>query len=269
MCWDSLAVSLPIVFHLIRRMPQGEFQFSSLMFLSPSPPRLTRRSRLENILLLLLRGAVLSLLAFAFARPFLRQQVPPGPTDADQRRVAIVVDTSASMRRGDLWQQATAMVDKVVGECRPLDQIALFACDDALRPLASFEDLARVTPAQRQAVVSGRIRSAKPTWAGTQLGRGLMDAVEIVNNVGEATERQNRIARRVVLVSDMQQGSRLERAGRLSVAGRRRARPAAGATRANDECRTASAGRPAGSRHGGGRRRAASARIERRGFDVR
>ncbi len=202
-------ISLPIIFHLIRRMPRGDFQFSSLMFLSPSPPRLTRRSRLENILLLLLRGAVLSLLAFAFARPFLRQQVPPGPTDADQRRVAIVVDTSASMRRGDLWQQATTMVDKVVGECRPQDQIALFACDDALRPLASFEDLSRVTPAQRQAVVSGRIRSAKPTWAGTSLGRGLMDAVEIVNNVGEATERQNRIARRVVLISDMQQGSRL------------------------------------------------------------
>jgi hypothetical protein len=203
------AISLPIIFHLIRRMPRGEFQFSSLMFLSPSPPRLTRRSRLENILLLLLRGAVLSLLAFAFARPFMRQEVPPGPTDADQRRVAIVVDTSASMRRGDLWQQATAMVDKVVGECRPQDQIALFVCDDALRPLASFEDLARVTPAQRQAVMSGRVRSAKPTWAGTALGRGLMDAVEIVNNVAETADQQNRVARRVVLVSDMQQGSRL------------------------------------------------------------
>ena len=51
-----LAVSLPIVFHLIRRTPQGRQVFSSLMFLSPSPPRLTRRSRLDNILLLILRG---------------------------------------------------------------------------------------------------------------------------------------------------------------------------------------------------------------------
>jgi hypothetical protein len=203
------AISLPIIFHLIRRMPRGDFQFSSLMFLSPSPPRLTRRSRLENILLLLLRGAVLSLLAIAFARPFLRQAVPPGPTEADQRRVAIVVDTSASMRRGDLWQQATAIVDKVVSECRPYDQIALFACDDTLRPLASFEDLSSVAPAQRQALVSGRIRSVKPAWAGTSLGRGLMDAMEIVNNVAETADGKNRIARRVVLVSDMQQGSRL------------------------------------------------------------
>src|SRR6476620_2268058 len=101
-----LAVSLPILFHLIRRTPRGEFNFSSLMFLSPSPPRLTRRSRLDNVLLLLLRGLVIGLLAIAFARPFLRQTDPAQATNAERQRVAIVVDTSASMRRGDLWTQA-------------------------------------------------------------------------------------------------------------------------------------------------------------------
>ena len=67
----ALAIAAPIVFHLIRRTPRGEVPFSSLMFLSPSPPRLTRRSRLDHWLLLLLRAAALCLLAFAFARPFL------------------------------------------------------------------------------------------------------------------------------------------------------------------------------------------------------
>jgi hypothetical protein len=204
-----LAVSLPVIFHLIRRMPRGEFQFSSLMFLSPSPPRLTRRSRLENILLLVLRAAVLSLLAFAFARPFLRQAVPAAENSADVERVAIVVDTSASMRRGDLWQQALAAVEKAVSECQPLDQIALFTCDDVLRPLVGFEELSQIPPAQRRSALSSRLQSTEPTWAGTALGRGLMDAVEIVTNVSEATQRGNRIGRRVVLVSDMQQGSRL------------------------------------------------------------
>jgi hypothetical protein len=55
-----LAVSLPLVLHLVRRAPRGRFTFSSLMFLSPSPPRLTRRSRLDHLLLLLLRPAVLA-----------------------------------------------------------------------------------------------------------------------------------------------------------------------------------------------------------------
>ena len=67
------AVIAPLVFHLIRRSPRGEVPFSSLMFLTPTPPRLTRRSRLDHLLLLLLRAAALCLLAFAFARPFLRQ----------------------------------------------------------------------------------------------------------------------------------------------------------------------------------------------------
>ena len=42
------AISLPLLFHLIRRTPRGRQAFSSLMFLSPSPPRLTRRSRLDH-----------------------------------------------------------------------------------------------------------------------------------------------------------------------------------------------------------------------------
>ncbi len=203
-----LAVSLPVIFHLIRRMPRGRFPFSSLMFLSPSPPRLTRRSRLENILLLILRGAVLSLLAFAFARPFLRQQMPLESGNAERSRVAVIVDTSASMRRGDLWQQAIARVDEVMAEGRPFDQVAVFTCDATLRPLIGFEDMSQVEPAQRRGLVAARLQSVSPTWAATHLGQGLMDAVEIVNNDSGVANERGRVARRVVLISDMQQGSR-------------------------------------------------------------
>ena len=59
----GLAVGLPIVFHLIRRTTREQKVFSSLMFLLPTPPRLTKRSRLENWLLLLLRCLALGLLA--------------------------------------------------------------------------------------------------------------------------------------------------------------------------------------------------------------
>ena len=57
------AISLPLIFHLIRRSPRGQVVFSSLMFLSRSPPRLTRRSRLDQWLLFLLRALAILLLA--------------------------------------------------------------------------------------------------------------------------------------------------------------------------------------------------------------
>ena len=106
-----LGLSLPVLLHLIRRRPRGQYAFSSLMFLSPSPPRLTRKSRLDQILLLLLRAAALALLALAFARPFLREADRLGLGDTVHRKVAILVDTSASMRRGEMWDQTLKQAD--------------------------------------------------------------------------------------------------------------------------------------------------------------
>ena len=54
----ALAVAAPILFHLIRQTSKEQTNFSSLMFLLPVPPRVTKRSRLEHLLLLLLRSRI-------------------------------------------------------------------------------------------------------------------------------------------------------------------------------------------------------------------
>ena len=64
-----VALSLPIAFHLLKKSIRKEMRFSSLIFLRQTPPRLTRRSRVENWWLLILRALILTLLIFAFARP--------------------------------------------------------------------------------------------------------------------------------------------------------------------------------------------------------
>src|SRR6266699_3048759 len=93
----ALAVALPVVFHLIRRTTREKTVFSSLMFLMPTPPRVTRRSRLENIFLLILRCLVLCLLALGFARPFVQKPMVPDPAGAG-KKIIVLVDRSASMR---------------------------------------------------------------------------------------------------------------------------------------------------------------------------
>ena len=65
----GLAIALPVVFHLVRRSSREKLEFSSLMFLKPTLPRMTRRNRLEHIFLLLLRCLAIGLLAFRNITP--------------------------------------------------------------------------------------------------------------------------------------------------------------------------------------------------------
>lgn len=209
----ALAVAAPIVFHLIRRAPKGEVRFSSLMFLAPSPPRLSKRSRLDQLLLLLLRATALTLLALAFARPFLRQPARLDSGEAERRRVAILVDTSASLRRGDLWTKAKALADAAIGECRPGDQLALFAFDGSTRPLLGFEESATLDPARRGDVARARLGTLSPSWAATDLGQALIDAVANIEEQADSSEKAARMPRKLVLIGDLQQGSRLDGLG--------------------------------------------------------
>jgi len=209
----ALAIVAPILFHLIRRTPRGEVPFSSLMFLAPTPPKLTRRSRLDNLPLLLLRAAALALLALAFARPFLREVASLTSADGLRSRVVVLIDASASMRRGDLWAKAKAIAARAVADARADDQLAILAFDSAPRPVLAFEESATLDPARRLAVATARLDALAPTWAATDLGRALVEAVAAVEGVADASEKAGRMPRRVVLVSDLQRGSRLDALG--------------------------------------------------------
>jgi len=203
----ALAVAGPIIFHLIRRSPRGEVPFSSLMFLSPTPPRLTRRSRLDDWLLFLLRVAALCLLAFAFARPFLREAMALDSGDSRATRILVLLDTSASMRRGDLWQRAVEQAENAVRDARPGDTLAIYGFDRATRPVMTFEEAGQIDSSQRSAIAVSRLNELKPTWHATVIGAALVQAVTVVEDVADTTTEATRMPRRIVLVSDLQEGS--------------------------------------------------------------
>jgi hypothetical protein len=207
----AAAVALPFLFHLIRRSSREKIVFSSLMFLEPSPPRLTKRSRLEHILLLLLRCAVVTLLALAFARPFFERPMAASPAGEQSTRVAVLVDASGSMRREDLWAQAQARARKVVGDLKPSDTFALYSFDTQLRPLLTFAEAGRLNAGERAAAAEARLKAVQPGWAGTHLGHALLNATEqLVEQLNRDAKDQGNAALRLVVVSDMQAGARLD-----------------------------------------------------------
>jgi hypothetical protein len=167
------ALSLPLIFHLVRRTPRGKQEFSSLMFLSPTPPRLTRRSRLDQVLLLLMRIGALTLLALAFARPFLREAALLTESDLPRRRVAILIDTSASMRRGDLWQQAIKVAEREVDQLAPYDEVALYAFSDRMETMVPFPGEEPLSHESAVEVVRQQLSGLQPTWSTGNLGLAL------------------------------------------------------------------------------------------------
>src|SRR5688500_4434017 len=200
----ALAIALPILFPLIRRTPHGRKDFSSLMFLQASPPRLTRRSRLNNIILLLLRAAALALLALAFARPFFHSASDLDVSKATGRRVAILVDTSASMRRDDLWQQANTRVDEVLKDLSPADEVGLFLFDRSVRPAFTVDECNSTDPARRAAMLKSRLGEAKPTWAPTKLGEAVASVADQLADTQGNKDTLDKLGRQLVLVSDLQ-----------------------------------------------------------------
>jgi hypothetical protein len=203
----ALGVALPVVFHLIRRTTRERTPFSSLMFLLPTPPRITRRSRLEHIFLLLLRCLALCLLAVGFARPFVKQPVSVPPASAAPSRFVLLVDTSASMRRANLWPEAQKRAEAILGKTTPADQAAVFAFDRQLKPLVSFEEWNAAPSGDRVALAMGKLARHPPGWSATRLGDALISAAEALAETGGKTPTPRG---RIILITDLQEGSHLE-----------------------------------------------------------
>lgn len=204
----ALAVALPVLFHLIRRTSREKTVFSSLMFLMPTPPRVTRRSRLENIFLLILRCLVLCLLALGFARPFVQKPIKADPASGAARRVVILLDSSASMRRSGLWADARAKAGDILKQAAPIDQVALFTFDRQVSRVVDFEQWNAMAANDRAPSALKRLADLNPGWSATHLGNALVTAAEALEE--KHGESQKFALRQIVLISDLQEGSRLD-----------------------------------------------------------
>lgn len=140
-----LAVAIPIGIHLIRRDKPPKLAFSTLRFFRQRSRKQFLLQRIQQWLLLLLRAAVISLLALAFARPFFSQSVSSW-ADMAPRSVVLLMDLSMSMGYRDYLPRAKSAVNEIIGSLKPGDEASLILFSDQVQAVhGPMSDLAVLT----------------------------------------------------------------------------------------------------------------------------
>jgi len=206
----GLAIALPILFHLIRSRPKERKMMSSLMFLEPTQPKLTRPSKIDQWLLLLLRAIAIAMLAFAFTRPYWNA---PAEKETDKIGVQrmLLIDTSASMRRDGLWDSAVQRAEQIIRQSGPTDAISVYQFDATMRPLIAIDSALQTPASQRQTQALAGLKSLAPTWMHTDLGLSLLTAADLLQTDWDSASDSNATLSEIVVVTDFQNGADVER----------------------------------------------------------
>ncbi|HVU38950.1 MAG TPA: BatA domain-containing protein [Opitutales bacterium] len=208
--WFLLGAALiagPILAHLIRRATKTRVSFSAMRFLNPSPPKLDRRNRVQHPWLLLLRCLIVGFLALAFARPFLKQELPSANTPAIPQSVVAVLDESATMQRTGLWDAARKKVYDLADNLGPHDQFALIASSGGATELVSREKWMSTPAAERGTLVRAALADRQPGWGPKNLDTAIEAAAGEWEQMAEATNAVSK--KKIVVISDFTNGARV------------------------------------------------------------
>lgn len=199
---------VPIVLHMLRRTPSDRQPFSLVRFLRPTLPKLTRRSRIENWPLMLLRILAMLLIAAAFARPFQRIAVSQQDEQQKRNRIAILVDKSASMRREGITEAIQAQLREIRSGLSDSDVVSVSTFSESTDTLISAEAWVRADAASREAMLEEVVTNYQPDWLTTRTGSALLAIAEEISqesrDVGQIEKRT------IILLTDFQRGSSLD-----------------------------------------------------------
>ena len=125
----AAAVVIPLLVHLVHKEKKEALAFPSLMFIRRTPYPFSSRQRIRDWLLFLARCAVITLSAFAFARPVFSR--PTAARDPGRRgtEVALLIDRSFSMRYANRWARAREEALRIVDALGPGDRLTVIPFD--------------------------------------------------------------------------------------------------------------------------------------------
>ena len=157
---------------------------------------------------MLLRILAVAMIALAFARPFQRITIAKAAESGSADRIALLLDASASMRRDGLRDAVLAEIQKVVAELNDEDTFSIALYSQSTRILISAAEWKQTETGGRAALIERAITGYEPDWLSTNTASAMLEmADEVAQEQGAAGPDGER---KVILVTDFQQGSQLD-----------------------------------------------------------
>ncbi len=182
-----IAVSLPVIAHLISRKSGFQKRFPAVRFLLTSQGEMATRSRLKDLILLLLRALIIVLIALIFAKPAIFTFSTA--ESSEPRSLAVVLDNSFSMGYGDNFKKAKKEAERII--------------DSA--PDGSFFAALPLVPGQSAAIsVIQNRQTAQKDLEKITLSDTYTDNERRLEQVYSALEKSPHQEKQVVLVTDFQ-----------------------------------------------------------------
>ncbi|HYG77523.1 MAG TPA: BatA domain-containing protein [Planctomycetota bacterium] len=206
--------TIPVVIHLIFRMRKRRVVFSSLRFLQQSVLKESKRLKLRELILLLLRCLACILIALAFARPFRPDSALALGSGRPQEDAVIVLDDSPSLMAQEdaaiRFPQLLEKARKQVGTYRAGDRVGLVLASDPAR--------AEIELSGNFGAVAAALQREKTSARRGDLAQALNTALDLL---GGSTQ----FVRKIYVFSDLQsnqvdRGAWAEIAQKAAAAGR-------------------------------------------------
>ena len=193
-----LLASIPVIIHLLHKRQYRETEWAAMRFLLEAARKNSRRTRLEQLILLAVRVLLLAFLVSALAEPFFESYGAPVAAVKPVHRI-IVIDASFSMgyRVGE-----STRFDRAQDAARELVESAREG--DAFNLARICGSLPRVIvrqPAYRPEQIVEEVNSLKLTEEPGELIESLREVDELLAALPEIPDKQ------VAIISDMQRSS--------------------------------------------------------------
>lgn len=190
-----LAISIPIIIHLLNLRKIRKVEFSTLMFLKEIQKSKMRRIKLKQILLLLLRIFAITFLVLCFARPVYEGYA--GSDTASKTTSLIFIDDSFSMNARDnnglYFNQAKESVKRILNDHKESDEIYLVPTSSI-----AFKD---------KKILFGNFKELLDSLSNLKISYKTFSLNEVLSSSNEIIGESKNPVKEIFIISDFQKNN--------------------------------------------------------------